>query len=145
MPELTRPPSTRVVGGVVFGTIVLTLIHFTDNAVNVDEYPKAGWQPDWFEWLVVAGWFVYSAVGVAGYRFYREGREPAAEVCLLVYGVAVASSLAHFLYGSPAEMPVLSAVSVFVDVAAGLGIMAVAVWSALARTAGAPSRNRSGA
>jgi CHASE2 domain-containing sensor protein len=124
-----RQPSTRVVAAVVFGAMGLTLIHFTDNAVNVDEYPKAGWQPDWFEWVVVAGWFVYSAIGVAGYRFYRERRYPAAHVALVVYGVAVASSVAHFLYGSPADMPVFSAVSVFVDLAAGLAVIGVAVWS----------------
>ena len=124
-----RRPSTRLAAAVVFGAMALTLIHFTDNAVNVDEYPKASWQPDWFEWVVVAGWFVYSAIGVAGYRFYRDGRYPAAHVALLVYGVAVASSVAHFLYGSPADMPTFSAVSVFVDLVAGLAVIGVALWS----------------
>jgi CHASE2 domain-containing sensor protein len=124
-----RRPSTRLVAAVVFGTMALTLIHFTDNAVNVDEYPKASWQPDWFEWVVVAGWFIYSAIGVAGYRFYREGRYPAAHVALVVYGLAVASSVAHFLYGSPADMPAFSAVSVFVDLVAGLAVIGVALWS----------------
>ena len=141
-----RPPSTRVVAAVVFGAMALTVVHFTDNAVNVDEYPKAGWQPDWFEWVVVAGWFVYSAIGVAGFRFYREGRLPAAQVCLVVYGLAVASSLAHFLYGSPGEMPTFSAVSVFIDLAAGLAVIAVGAWSALASApAGIRSENRSAA
>jgi len=130
---MSRAPSTRVVGAVVFGTIALTLIHFTDNAVNVDKYPKAGWQPDWFEWVVVFGWFLYSAIGVAGYRLYRAGRLPAAEVCLLVYGLAVASSLAHFLYGSPSDMPTFSAVSVFIDLAAGLAVIGVAAWSLATR------------
>jgi hypothetical protein len=128
-----RPPSTRLVAAVVFGAMALTLIHFTDNAVNVDDYPKAGWQPDWFEWVVVAGWFVYSAIGVAGWRFYRDGRYPAAHVSLVVYGLAVASSLAHFLYGPPADMPAFSAVSVFVDLVAGLAVVGVALWSAYAR------------
>jgi hypothetical protein len=128
-----RPPSTRLVAAVVFGAMALTLIHFTDNAVNVDEYPKAGWQPDWFEWVVVAGWFVYSAIGIVGYRAYRDGRYPAAHVALVVYGLAVASSVAHFLYGSPADLPTFSAVSVFVDLVAGLAVVGVALWSRAAR------------
>jgi CHASE2 domain-containing sensor protein len=118
---------------VVFGAMALTVIHFTDNAVNVDDYPKAGWQPDWFEWVVVAGWFLYSAIGAAGYRFYRDGRYQAAHVSLIVYGLAVASSLAHFLYGSPADLPAFSAVSVFVDFVAGLAVIGVALWSRVAR------------
>ena len=75
---------------VVLATIAVSLFHFTDNAVNVDTYPKAGWQPDWFEVLVVVGWFLYTAVGVAGYRLYRQGRYGAAHACLLIYGYLVA-------------------------------------------------------
>jgi hypothetical protein len=122
---------------VVLATIAVSLFHFTDNAVNVDTYPKAGWQPDWFEALVVVGWFLYTAVGVAGYRLYRQGRYGAAHACLLIYGYLIASSLGHFLYGSPDELTTRGLISVFVDVAAGLTVMAVAVSSMLARRAGA--------
>jgi CHASE2 domain-containing sensor protein len=130
---MTRAPSVRTVRWVVLGTIAVTLFHFTDNAVNVDTYPKAGWQPDWFEVVVVAAWFAYTAVGVAGYRLYERGRYGAAQACLLIYGYLVISSLGHFLYGSPDELTTRGLISVFVDVAAGLVVMAVAVWSLLAR------------
>jgi hypothetical protein len=133
-----RPPSVSTVRWVVFATIGLSLIHFTDNAINVDTYPEAGWQPDWFEYLVVAGWILYTAVGVAGYRLYQRGRFGAANACLLIYGYLIASSLGHFLYGSPDELTTRGLISVFVDVAAGLAVMAVALWSILARRAQAP-------
>jgi hypothetical protein len=135
---MRRPPSVATVRWVVLGTIGLTLFHFTDNAVSVDSYPKAGWQPDWFEFVVVAAWFAYTAVGVAGYRLYREGRYGAAHASLLVYGYLVLSSLGHFLYGSPGELTTRGAISVFVDVAAAAVVIAVAIWSILARRAGAP-------
>jgi CHASE2 domain-containing sensor protein len=130
---MRRPPSVSTVRWVVLGTIAVTLFHFTDNAVNVDTYPKAGWQPDWFEWVVAVAWVLYTAVGVAGVRLYEQGRFRAAHVALIVYGYMVLSSLGHFIYGSPDELTTRGLVSVFVDVAAGTLVVAVAVWSILAR------------
>jgi hypothetical protein len=129
------PPSVATVRWLVFATIAVTLFHFTDNAVNVDSYPKAGWQPDWFGVVVVVGWFLYTAVGVAGYLAYRRENLRLAHACLLLYGLLVFSSLGHFIYGSPSELTTRGVVSVFVDVAAGSVVMAVALWSVLARRA----------
>jgi hypothetical protein len=130
---MRAPPSAPLVRWVVLGTVAVTLFHFTDNAINVDTYPEASWQPDWFEWLVVAGWILYSAVGLVGMRLYERGRFRAAHACLLLYGYLVISSLGHFLYGSPDELTARGLVSVFVDVAAGTVVIAVALWSILAR------------
>lgn len=112
---------------------MLTLFHFADNAIYVDTYPKAGWQPDWFWAVVVAGWFLYTAVGVAGVRRYQQGRYRSAHPLLILYGYLVASSLGHFLYGSPSDLTTRGAVSVFVDAAAGSAVIAVAAWSAVSR------------
>ena len=136
---MSRAPSAATVRWVVLGTIAVSLFHFTDNAVNVDTYPKAGWQPDWFDILVVVGWFLYTAVGVAGWRLYERGRFGAAHAFLLLYGYLIASSLGHFLYGSPDELTTRGLISVFVDVAAGLTVIAVALWSILARRAQTPA------
>ena len=127
------PPSASTVRLVVLGTIAVTLFHFTDNAINVDTYPKAGWQPDWFEIVVVVAWVLYTAVGVAGFLLYQRDRFRAAHACLLIYGYLVLSSLGHFLYGSPDELTTRGLVSVFIDAAAGTVVIAVAVWSILAR------------
>jgi tryptophan-rich sensory protein len=138
------PPSASTVRLVVFGTVAVTLFHFTDNAVNVDTYPKAGWQPDWFEWVVAVAWVLYSAVGVAGAVLYARERFRAAHACLLIYGYLVISSLGHFFYGSPDELTTRGLASVFVDAAAGTVVIAVAVWSILARRrqpASAPARD----
>jgi hypothetical protein len=133
-----KPPSVATVRWVVLGTVAVSLFHFTDNAVNVDTYPKAGWQPDWFDIVVVVAWFLYTAVGLIGYRLYERGRFGAAHVALILYGYLIASSLGHFLYGSPSELTTRALISVFVDFAAGLTVIGVAVWSILARRAEAP-------
>jgi hypothetical protein len=135
---MTRAPSASTVCRVVLGTIALSLFHFTDNAVNVDTYPTGSWQPDWFEVVVAVAWLVYTAVGLAGYRLYERGRFGAAHAFLIVYGYLVISSLGHFLYGSPSELTTRGLVSVFVDAAAGSVVIAVAVWSIVARRTRAP-------
>jgi hypothetical protein len=137
-----RPPSAATVRWVVLGTIAVSLFHFTDNAVNVDTYPKAGWQPDWFDWVVAAGWILYTAIGVAGLRFYQQQRLRAAHISLILYGYAIFSSLGHFIYGSPDELTTRGLVSVFVDVTAGLLVIAVALWSILARRSAASALDR---
>ena len=132
---MRRPPSVPTVRWLVLGTIAVSLFHFADNAVNVDTYPKAGWQPAWFDVVVVAAWFAYTAVGVAGYRLYERGRFGAAHACLLIYGYLIASSLGHFLLGSPDELTTRGLISVLVDAVAGFLVMAVALWSILSRRA----------
>jgi hypothetical protein len=133
------PPSPSTVRLVVLGTIAVTLFHFTDNAVNIDTYPKAGWQPEWFDIVVAVGWVLYSAVGVAGVLLYQQERFRAAHICLVLYGYLVVSSLGHFLYGSPDELTTRGLVSVFVDVAAGSVVIAMAAWSILAQRSPAPA------
>lgn len=130
---MRNPPSVATVRFVVFATIVVSLFHFTDNAVNVDQYPKASWQPGWFDIVVVVGWFLYTAVGIAGYRLYRAGRFRQAHVGLVLYGLLIFSSLGHFIYGSPSELTTRGLVSVFVDVTFGSVVILVALWSVLAR------------
>src|SRR3954452_24412283 len=136
------PPSASTVRLVVFTTIAVSLFHFTDNAINVDTYPKAGWQPGWFDWVVAGGWILYTAIGVSGLRFYQQTRLRAAHISLTLYGYALFSPLGHFIYGSPDELTTRGLVSVFVDVTAGLLVIAVALWSILARRSAASALDR---
>jgi hypothetical protein len=128
-----QPPSTKTVGLVVAVTAVLTLFHFTDNAVNLDTYPGPAWQPDWFEWVVVLAWPIYLTLGIVGYLRYRDGRFPSADAFLVAYSFIGLVSIGHFFYASPDELTTRGAISVFVDIVAGSIVLAVALWSILAR------------
>ena len=128
-----RPPSVSTVRAVVGASIVLTLFHFTDNYVSIETYPEAGWQPPWFDVVVLVAWPVLTAFGVAGYLFYRRGDFAKAHAALLVYSYTGLSSAGHFLYGPPSEFTTRGVVSVFVDIAVGSAVLAVTVWSMLAR------------
>ena len=39
--------------------------HFSDNYLNIDTYPEAGWQPEWFDTVVLLAWFAFTAAGIA--------------------------------------------------------------------------------
>ena len=121
-----QPPSTRVVRFVVAASIVVTAFHFTDNAVSIEDYP----QPDWItEAVVWIAWPLFSAVGVAGYLLYRDGKFPLASWILLAYAFAGISSLGHFLSGSPDEFTTRGVVSILADGLAGVAVLTVALWS----------------
>jgi hypothetical protein len=114
---------------VVGASIVLTAFHFTDNYVSIDTYP----QPDWITGAVVLiSWPLFSAIGVAGYLFYRQGRIARANPFLVAYAYAGISSLGHFLSGSPDEFTTRGLISVLIDGVAGTTVLAVAVWSIVA-------------
>ena len=130
-----RAPAATTVRNVVAASIVLTLIHFTDNYVSIDTYPAAGWQPDWFDVVVLVAWPLFTAFGVAGYLLYRRGDFSRAHACLLVYSYTGLSSLGHFIYGSPDEFTTRGLVSIFIDAVVGSAVLAVAVRSMLARRA----------
>ena len=138
-PAPRRPPSTAIVRAVVAATIVLTLFHFADNAMAIDSYPKPSWQPDWFVWVVVASWPLFTAVGVLGYRHYRDGRYAKAHPLLLLYSYAGLVSLGHFLYGGLDELTTRGLVSALIDAVAGAAVLGVALWSIAARRAAAPA------
>ncbi len=127
------PPSVATVRAVVAVTVVLTLFHFTDNAIAIDSYPAPSWQPDWFVWVVVASWPLFTLAGVLGYRHYRHGRYSKAHPLLLFYSYAGLVSLGHFLYGGPDELTARGVASVFVDAVAGSAVLFVAIWSIAAR------------
>jgi hypothetical protein len=127
---VTGPPSQATVGFVVAASVILTAFHFTDNYVSIETYP----QPDWVTGTaVLVSWPLFTLLGVVGYLLYRQQRYTLAHGFLLAYSYAGLSSLGHFLSGSPDEFTTRGLVSVLIDGAAGSTVLAVALWSILAR------------
>jgi hypothetical protein len=127
-----QPPSTNVVRFVVAASIVVTVFHFTDNAISIEDYPQPGWIT---VAVVLISWPLFSAVGVAGYLLYRDGQFPLANWLLLAYAFAGISSLGHLLSGSPDEFTTRGLISIFTDGLAGFAVLTVALWSFMARPA----------
>jgi hypothetical protein len=130
---------------VVGATIVLTAFHFTDNIVNVDTYPRQDWLSATA--IQVAGlifWPVVSSFGIAGYLLYRRGNYELAHPFLIAFSFLGLVSLAHFMAGSPDDLPTRGLISVLIDGVAGITTLGVAVWSILARRRGAAPEGAAG-
>jgi len=128
------PPSNRTVGIAVGALISLTLFHFTDNFVNVEDYPRPGWQSATFIQVgALITWPLFAAFGVLGYRRYREGRFPQAHIYLIGSSYLGLISLLHFTSASPDELTTRGLVSVLIDGVVGAALLGVALWSILAR------------
>lgn len=126
----------------VLALIASSAIHYTDNALLVDEYPGAepGGAPG-----VALFWIGFTAAGVAGLRLYERGRRPLAEVLLLVFAYGGITSIGHYLSGGMSELVWWRHVSVWTDIVLGLAVTAFAVRSLLERRRPAMPRGRQAA
>jgi hypothetical protein len=127
------PPSVQTVRNVVAATIVVTLFHFTDNFVSIDTYPAPSWQPDWFEWVVLVSWPIFTAIGLVAYRAYRYGDFRRAHIALAAYSYTGLVSLGHFTSGGPDEFTTRGLASIAIDVTAGTIVLLTALRSIVAR------------
>jgi hypothetical protein len=121
-----NPASVLLV--LLIASIVSTAIHYTDNAVLIEDYP----QPDWLtEGQIYISWVVLTAIGIAGYRLYRAERYLPAHLLLLVYSYTGVSSLGHYLYSGVGELSARQHFHIATDGITGSAILAFVIWSAL--------------
>lgn len=115
---------------ILAASMLSTAIHYTDNFVQVNRYPGPGGS---FYTVVrvaiVLGWPLLTAIGLIGYRRYREHRYQEARVCLCVYSLTGLATLGHFAYGNP-KIPAFFYATLFTDTLTGLAVLAFVLWSA---------------
>lgn len=129
----------RVLRALLAFSIVSTGLHYAHNFVKVDDYP-GGWPGETaIQVAIVVLWPLLTALGLYGYRLYRDGRLYAAHVALAVYSLTGISTLGHFLAGNPDIPPVFYA-TLFTDGLAGLAILGFVVVSARSARSLQPAR-----
>ena len=115
---------------ILAASILSTAIHYTHNFVAVNRYPGPGGS---FYTVVrvaiVLGWPLLTAIGLTGYRRYRERRYSEAHVCLAVYSLTGLATMGHFIYGNP-KIPPFFYATLFTDALAGVAVLAFVLWSA---------------
>jgi hypothetical protein len=122
--------SERVVRVVLAAAIASSLVHYTDNLINIEDYP----QPHWINHAVIpAAWLILTAVGIAGYRFFRRGNYRAAGLFLVVYSYTGLSSLAHYAYGPMSAFTPRMHAGIWLDGLTGAAVLVVAALLLLQR------------
>lgn len=121
------PARTGLLRAILAFAILSTAIHYTHNFVEVHRYPGPHGAFDTFtRALIVVSWPLLTAIGLVGYRRYREGRYEVAKIALAVYSVAGLITPAHFVFGEP-HIPAVFYATLFTDALAGLAVLAFAL------------------
>jgi|HubBroStandDraft_3_1064219.scaffolds.fasta_scaffold25976_3 hypothetical protein len=115
---------------ILAASILSTAIHYTHNFIAVSSYPGPGGS---FYTVVriaiVVAWPLLTAIGLLGYRRYRERRYQEARVCLSVYSLTGLATMGHFIYGNP-HIPTFFYATLFTDALTALTVLAFVLWSA---------------
>jgi hypothetical protein len=124
--------ATRVLQVVFVFTVASSIFHYTDNFFRFDEYPqdppKLVSKP-----LVAIAWFVFTAVGLYGYRLFRQGRTGQAAACLAFYSVSGLIGPLHYTSGALDEFDAFQHVFIVTDSLGGIAVFAFALWLFLQR------------
>ena len=112
---------------VVFN-IISTTLHYTDNALFVDQHPE----PEWFTTTgVFATLILMTPFGVLGYWLYSRGLFWLSYLCLGFYSITSISSPGHYLYPMVNSMSLKMHLLIWCDAIAGLSLIGFIIWSAL--------------
>ena len=128
---MTRP--TRVLLGLLGAAFVVSVVHYTDNYFNYDDYPQPG--PDSLPapsaTVVGVAWFVFTAFGVLALGLWFRGRITGAAVALTGYSVSGLVGIGHYTLPDATDMVWWRQTHVVLDILCGIAVLGFALWAAL--------------
>lgn len=101
---------------IVIFSIIITSIHYTDNAIFIDRYPEP-------KWITATGvyltWGAMSLLGIVGCWLYSQGKQWWSCFCLGIYSLTGLSSLSHYFYGEMSKFSPKMHAFIWFDFVAG--------------------------
>jgi hypothetical protein len=119
-----------------------SFVHYLDNTLRYGDYtgPNPPAVSSWIaRWMIPVSWVLFTAIAVIAYRRFRQGRWTRAGAWLAVYSLSGLVSIGHYAGISVSDLSVFQNVFVFADIAAGVAVLAFAIWAV---RAGAPYPRR---
>ena len=108
--------------------IIITSLHYTDNALFVNVYPEP-------EWITISGifmtWGIMTAIALISYWFYYQQNYLLSYLTLVIYSITGLSSPTHYLYGAMSEFSPKMHLLIVTDFLAGLVVIGFIIWSGL--------------
>jgi multisubunit Na+/H+ antiporter MnhC subunit len=121
----------RILPVLVLTAVVVSIVHYTDNFANYDDYPH-GNGPEPSAGVVLAAWFVLTPFGLAGWWLYMRGEIRRAAMLLIVYSTSGLVGIGHYTVAGMTDEPAWRQAHVVADIVLGSGMFAFALWSIVA-------------
>jgi len=128
--------AVRILSVIFALAVVVSILHYTDNYVNFDDFPEAPKALPVSAGLILGSWFAFTAAGLAGYVLFRRSPSDVALVLLAAYSGSGLVGIGHYAVSGATSMPWWRQAHVCVDIACGIAMFSFAVWAARARRHG---------
>ncbi|HAA27324.1 MAG TPA: hypothetical protein DCE56_06135 [Cyanobacteria bacterium UBA8553] len=123
--NLSKRPQ-QVLLAIVAVNFISTWLHYTDNALFLNQYPG----PEWFTPIgILATVIVMTPIGLLGYWLYIRRSFWLSYLVLGVYSITSVSSPGHYLFPMVAPMSFKMHSLIWLDAVSGLSLIGFLVWS----------------
>jgi hypothetical protein len=129
--------AVRILSVIFAVAVVVSIIHYTDNYVNFNDYPQSRASRRVSSAAGVLGaWFGFTAAGLAGYLLFRRAPSNLALILLAVYSGSGLIGIGHYLVPGAISMPWWRQAHVCLDIVCGIAVFSFAMWAVRARHRG---------
>lgn len=119
-------PHQRILLIILILNLISTWLHYTDNALYLNQYPG----PSWFTPIgVFATVMIMTPIGLLGYWFYSRRLFWISYLLLGVYSITSVSSPGHYLFPMTAPMSLKMHSLIWLDGVSGLSLICFVFWS----------------
>ncbi len=129
---MVKAPATRLLLVLLGVAFAVSVVHYTDNYFNYDDYPQPG--PDDLPapsaTVVGLAWFVFTAFGALGVWLWFRDRVTGAALALTGYSVSGLIGFGHYAVPGATDMVWWRQTHVVVDILCGIAILGFALWAA---------------
>lgn len=120
----------RILLSVIIFNIIITSLHYTDNALFVNMYPEP-------EWITTSGvfitWGIMTVIALISYWLYLQKNYWLSYLALIIYSTTGLSSPTHYFYGKMPEFSLKMHCLIWSDFIVGLLIVGFIIWSSLVK------------
>jgi hypothetical protein len=119
--------------------VAVSIVHYVDNYTAFADYPQTDSALAPTKTAIGVSWFVFTALGVAGYALFLRERLRPAGILLALYSISGLIGIGHYTVAGATDMPWWRQAHIAADIACGIAILAFAVWTAR-QVSGSPGR-----
>lgn len=133
---MNRSDELTVVRRVFVTALLLSVVHYIDNTVRFEDY-TGGKTSDGFitRPMIPLSWVLFTAAGIAGYRYLKQGNRTLGGSLLAVYSVSGLIGIGHYTTVSPSDFNAFQNTFIGLDFLAGLAVFIMAVGLVTTRAA----------